>query len=63
LLREGRKMLQIGAPVRELKAGLQAGRDIGVEFIRTASRMADSVRLTNSEVTMAAGGHDCHQGR
>jgi chaperonin GroEL (HSP60 family) len=43
LVKEGRKMQQIGADARELRLGLQIGRDIGVDFIRTASRPVTSV--------------------
>jgi hypothetical protein len=38
-------MIESGVSVKEIKDGLTIGRDIGIDFIKTASRLISTVQL------------------
>lgn len=43
LVKEGRKMLETGESIRDIKEGLMIGRKIGIDFMRTASQPISKV--------------------
>lgn len=43
LVREGRKMLETGESIRDIKEGLMIGRKIGIDFMRTVSQPISTV--------------------
>ena len=45
IVKEGRKMIETGESIRDIKEGLMIARKIGIEFMRTASQPISTVDM------------------